>query len=92
MYSYGGGCNFGRPLRVGFSGEDPPRFPGGIVSITVCAVPSAERRSTMTALQPRLADVCDWISRAETGSPTWRMTNHELMVELREGQARIVES
>jgi hypothetical protein len=90
-YSYGGGKQRCRPLRVQFDGDEPRRFGTGTVSITVYAVPSAERRSTMTQLESSLVSVCDWIRRAETAPPTWRMTRHELTVELGDGQARVVE-
>lgn len=90
-FSYGGGTQLVRPLRVQFGGDQPRRLPGGTASITVYAVPSAERRSSMAALESKLAIVCDWIRGAETAPPTWRMFSHELIVELHDGQACVVE-
>jgi hypothetical protein len=46
----------------------------------------------MVQLESSLPAVGDWIKRAETGPPTWRMTSHDLAVELRDGQAGVVES
>ncbi len=88
-YSYGDGGQQHRPLRVQFDGEDVAE---GKVSITIYAVPSDERRSTMTQLEAMLATVCDWIRNAEVATPTWRMARHSLEVELRNGQARVLES
>jgi hypothetical protein len=91
-YSYGGGEQRSRPLRVQYDGDEPRRFGAGAASLTVYAVPSAERSSTMAQLESNLAAVCDWIRRAETAPPAWRMTRHELAVELRDGEARVVEA
>lgn len=91
-YSYGGGQQRYRPLRVQFDGDEPRPFGPGTVSITVYAVPSAERRSTMAKLAASLAAVCEWIRRAETAPPGWRMTRHDLTVELHDDQARVIES
>lgn len=91
-YSYGGGQQRRRPLRVQFDGDEPRPFGHGTVSITVYAVRSAERRSTMAELEDSLAAVCDWIRRAEMAPPGWRMTAHDLAVELHDDQARVVES
>ena len=91
-YGYGGGQQRHRPLRVQFDGDEPRPFGSGTVSITVYAVPSAERRSTMARLEGSLAAVCEWIRRAETAPPGWRMTRHDLTVELHDDQARVIES
>lgn len=61
------------------------------MSITVYAVPAAERARTRTELEAQLAAICDWIKRAETAAPTWRMTQHELAAEMRASKAVLVE-
>jgi hypothetical protein len=88
-YSYGGGRQQHRPLRVQFDGED---VAAGKVSIAIFAVPAGERWSTMTQLESRLATVCEWIRNAEVAAPTWRMARHSLEVELRDGQVLVLES
>jgi hypothetical protein len=91
---YGGSTRGERSPWVLHVQSDPEtsRSPGvGSVSITVYAVPSAERHATMVELRANLAAVCDWIKRGETASPSWRMTEHELAVEMRDHEARLVE-
>lgn len=91
-YSYGRGKQLYRPLRVQFDGEELRRSAAGTVNTTVYAVPSAERQPIMTQLESKLAAVCDWIGRAETAPPTWRMKEHVLDVDVRDGRACVVES
>jgi hypothetical protein len=91
-YSYGGAKQLSRPLHVQFDGDEPRPFGPGAVSITVYAVPSGERSSVMAQLESSLAAVCNWIRRTETAPPAWRMTRRAVAVEMRHGQARIVES
>lgn len=81
----------GCPLLVQFDGDEQHSLASGKVSITVYAVPSDERSSTMAELEAKLAVVCDWIRRAEVAPSTWRMASHELPVEMRDQQARLVE-
>jgi hypothetical protein len=86
-------CHYGGspPLGVEFTGEEARNLFSGKVSITVRAVPSAERRATMAELESTLAVVCDWIRSAEDAAPTWRMTGHALAVEISDGHAAVVE-
>jgi hypothetical protein len=91
---YGGslrGEEYRWPLRVQFDREDAACAASGKVSITVCAVRAAERAATRTELEAKLPVICDWIRRAETAAPTWRMAPHILAIEVSDGQARLVE-
>jgi hypothetical protein len=90
-YSYGGGKQLWRPLHVQFDGDEPRPFGPGGVSITVYAVPSGERSAVMAQLDSSLAAVCDWIRRTETAPPAWWMTRRAVAVEMRDGQAQMVE-
>jgi hypothetical protein len=72
--------------------EVPGSRASGTVSITVYAVPGGERSAAKAELEAKLPAVCDWIKRAEGEPPSWRMTQHALGVEMRHGQAKLVES
>lgn len=67
------------PLLVRYIGEEPRAGASGQVSITITAVPSDERRATMSVLEAELSTICEWIKAAEAAPMTWRGTGHELM-------------
>lgn len=85
------GAGFATPLRLRFDPEDGRVWGSGQVSIVVYAVPSSLRRPTMTRIEENLAAMCDWILGAQFAAPTWRMTGHELRLEIRDSHARVLE-
>jgi hypothetical protein len=45
----------------------------------------------MAHIEAHLAAMCDWIAGAQVATPTWRMTSHEMRLDIGDDQARALE-
>jgi hypothetical protein len=79
-------------LRAGYSGEARRAAAAGQSTVTVYAVPVAERRETEAALLrealPRLAA---WLRRVESAGNAWRGVEHHLAIHYRAGKLEYTE-
>ena len=78
-------------LRADFCGE-AHHAAAGQSTVTVYAVPAAQRRETEVALLrealPRLAA---WLRRAESAGNAWRGSDHHLAIHYRAGELQYAE-
>ena len=68
------------------------RFAAGQSSVTLYAVPSAERKQTETLLLEKgLPSLCAWLKRAEEAGNAWRGKDHHLAVRYADGRLSVAE-
>lgn len=85
------GQRYSRLMDVVWNGLAGSNFASGLFSITVGAIPAAERHVTSQALESALPDICAWMQRALESPPTWRDTDRTLNIEVHDGVARLVD-
>jgi hypothetical protein len=73
-------------LRADYCGEANHAWAAGQASITLYAVPAAERRETESALiQHALPQLCTWLQTAEQAGNVWRGVDHTIVFHFKHG-------
>jgi hypothetical protein len=73
-------------LRADYCGEANHAWAAGQASITLCAVPSEERRETESALlHQALPQLCTWLRTAEQAGNVWRGVDHTIVFHVKNG-------
>jgi len=73
-------------LHANYSGETNQAWAAGQSSITLYAVPSAERRETESAIiHQALPQLCTWLQTAERAGNVWRGNDHTIVFHFKHG-------